>query len=133
MKYFLQLLINMLHKTVMCRIDTSPMAHKAHMSQLYLVVEQSMCGKKFYRILKNLIRKPSSSGISGCNGSFTLPDSDSDSDSDSQCNHWGWDPSLDLCNVNNQHITIVAKGKTLPIRVRVRIRVRQCKRAINSS
>ena len=33
-------------------------------------------------------------------------------------------PSVDLCNVNIQHITIVAKGKTL------RIRVRQCERAI---
>ena len=60
------------------------------------------------------------------NGSFTLPDSDSDSDSDSQCSHWDWDPSLDLCNVNIQHIRIVANGKTL----RIRVRVRQCKRAM---
>ena len=36
------------------------------------------------------------------------------------------DTSLDLCNVNFQHIKIVAKGKTLRIRVRVRL----CKRAI---
>ena len=34
------------------------------------------------------------------------------------------DPSHDMCNVNFQHITIVAEGKTL------RIRVWQCKRAI---
>ena len=39
-------------------------------------------------------------------------------------------PSLDLCNVNFQHITIVAKGKTLRIRDSIRIRVRQCERAI---
>ena len=38
------------------------------------------------------------------------------------------DPSLDLCNVNFQHITLLAKGKTL--RVRVRIRVWQCEQAI---
>ena len=40
------------------------------------------------------------------------------------------DPSLDLCNVNFQHITIVAKGKTLRIRVKVRVRIRQSERAI---
>ena len=51
--------------------------------------------------------------FSTCHGSFTLPDSGSDSDSDSQCSHWDWDPSLDLCNENTQHITIVAKGKSL--------------------
>ena len=34
-----------------------------------------------------------------------------------------WDPSLDLCHVNIQHVTIVAEWKAL------RIRVRQCKRA----
>ena len=42
-----------------------------------------------------------------------------------------WGPSLDLCNVNFQHITLVVKGKTLRIRVRIGIRVRQCKRAIS--
>ena len=40
-----------------------------------------------------------------------------------------WDPRLDLCNVNIQHVTIVVKGKTL--RIRVRIRVRQCETAVN--
>ena len=63
-------------------------------------------------------------------GSFALPDSGSDSDSDSEYSHRDWDSSLDLCNVNIQYITIVAKGKILWIRVRVGIRVRQCKRDI---
>ena len=41
-----------------------------------------------------------------------------------------WDPSLDLCNVNIQHIKFLTKGKTLRIRVRFPIRLRQCKIAI---
>ena len=40
------------------------------------------------------------------------------------------DLSLDLCDVNFQYITLVAKGKILRIGVRVRIRVWQCERAI---
>ena len=58
-------------------------------------------------------RKKWSKRVVVCKGSFALLDSDSDSDSDSQCSHWDWDPSLDLCNVNIQHVTIGAKGKTL--------------------
>ena len=42
-----------------------------------------------------------------------------------------WDSSLDLCNVNIQHVTIIAKGKTPRIRVRVKIRL--CETAIITS
>ena len=44
-----------------------------------------------------------------------------------------WDPSLDLCNVIIQHVTIVAKGKTLQIQVQVRIRVWQYETAIKDT